>query len=147
MTQDTAFLFDTDAISEPFRKRPLTAYLSWVATLPIEMQFTSAVVVGELYSGAYRKRAAQHLLTTIEDRVIPYVTVLPYDAAVARMFGRLDAELRDAGTPLATPDLQIAATAIHHDLELVTGNVRHFERIPGLRLCGALFNARDAPLN
>jgi hypothetical protein len=31
-------------------------------------------------------------------------------------------------------DLQIAATALHHDLELVTGHVRHFERIPDLRL-------------
>jgi tRNA(fMet)-specific endonuclease VapC len=35
---------------------------------------------------------------------------------------------------LADPDLQIAATAIQHDLDLVTGNVKHFERVPGLRL-------------
>lgn len=140
--QETAFLFDTDAISEPFRKQPLPAFLTWLSTTPVERQFTSAVVIGELYSGAHRQRAAQRLFTIIDERVLPYVTVLPYDAAVAQVFGRLDAELRDAGTPLDAPDLQIAATAIHHDLELVTGNVRHFERIPALRLCLALANAR-----
>ncbi len=145
MTPDTAFLLDTDAISEPFRKQPLPAFVAWLAQTPVELQFTSAVVIGELYSGAHRQRAAERLLTIIDDRIIPYVTVLPYDAEVARVFGRLDAGLQDAGTPLAPPDLQIAATAIHHDLELVTGNVRHFERIPSLRLCGALANARTTP--
>ncbi|HET6362519.1 MAG TPA: type II toxin-antitoxin system VapC family toxin [Gemmatimonadota bacterium] len=145
MTPDTAFLFDTDAISEPFRKRPLPAYLSWLSRLPIELQFTSAVVIGELYSGAHRQRAPEHLFTIIEERVVPYITVLPYDAAVARVFGRLDAELQNAGMQLAAPDLHIAATAIHHDLELVTGNIRHFERIRGLRLCCALSSARKEP--
>ena len=40
--------------------------------------------------------------------------------------------------------LQIAATAIHHGLELVTGNLRHFQRIPELRIHPALANARTA---
>jgi tRNA(fMet)-specific endonuclease VapC len=70
----------------------------------------------------------------IEDRVLPAVTVLPYDAAVAQVYGRLAAALADQGTRLADADLQIAATALHHDLELVTGNLRHFGRIPGLRI-------------
>lgn len=46
------------------------------------------------------------------------------------------------GERLADADLQIAATAIYHDLELVTGNVRHFARVPGLRLHPALAAAR-----
>jgi len=36
----------------------------------------------------------------------------------------------------------IATTAIHHDLELVTGNLRHFDRVPGLTVCRALADAR-----
>jgi predicted nucleic acid-binding protein len=45
---------------------------------------------------------------------------------------------------VADADLQIAATALYHDLELVTGNVRHFERIPELRISHALADARYA---
>jgi predicted nucleic acid-binding protein len=44
------------------------------------------------------------------------------------------AALTYQGTRLADADLQIAATALHHDLELVTGNLRHFGRIAGLRI-------------
>ena len=142
MSEKTAYLFDSDAISEPFKKRPLPTFLSWLVAIPLDRQFTSAVVVGELYSGAYRQRAAERLVTVIEERILPYVTILPYDVAVARVFGRLDAELQDAGTPLAAPDLQIAATALHYDHELVTGNLRHLERVPGLRLSRALADAR-----
>jgi predicted nucleic acid-binding protein len=42
---------------------------------------------------------------------------------------------------LADADLQIAATALRHDLELVTGNVKHFKRVPGLRISLALADA------
>jgi len=49
-----AFLFDTDAISELLRPRPATAYVAWIMKVAREEQFTSAVVVGELYKGAYR---------------------------------------------------------------------------------------------
>lgn len=46
----------------------------------------------------------------------------------------LGAELEEGDDILPDADLQIAATAIYHDLELVSGNVRHFHRIPNLRL-------------
>lgn len=142
MTKEPAYLFDADAISEPLKKRPLPDFLAWLATVPRERQFTSAVVIGELFAGAYRQEASAHHLTNIEERVLASVTVIPFDAATARVYGRLSAELRDAGSPLAVSDLQIAATALHHDLELVSGNLRHFGRIPGLRLCHALADAR-----
>jgi predicted nucleic acid-binding protein len=49
-----AFLFDTDAISEVLKRRPLPAYVAWLRTVPRVEQFTSAVVIGELFKGAYR---------------------------------------------------------------------------------------------
>jgi predicted nucleic acid-binding protein len=51
--------------------------------------------------------------------------------------------LSSAGRPLADADLQIAATAIRYGLELVTGNVRHFGRIPGLAVNPALSGQRE----
>lgn len=137
-----AYLFDTDAISELLRPRPLPSYLEWVETVPREDQFTSAVTVGELFKGAYRSKAKERHLENIEERVLPAVTVLPYDVATARVFGEIRAQLEEAGTVLPDADLQIAATAVHHGLELVTGNVRHFERIAQLRLSRVLANAR-----
>jgi len=128
-----AFLFDTDAISELLRPRPAMAYVSWLMKIPREEQFTSAVVVGELYKGAYRSQARDRHLTNIEHRILPAITVLPYDTGAAKIFGRIRAYLEEAGTILPDADIQIASTALDHNLELVTGNIRHFKRISGLR--------------
>ena len=137
-----AYLFDTDAISEVLKPRPAAGYVRWLAALPREEQFTSAVVVGELYKGAFRSSAVARHLENIEKRVLPAVTVLSYDAAAARVYGQIRAQLESAGRPLADADLQIAATALLHDLELVTGNVKHFRRVPQLRVSPVLADAR-----
>ncbi len=129
-----AYLFDTDSISELLRPRPLRPYLDWLETIPRDEQFTSAVTVGELFKGAYRSAAKERHLKNIEQRVLPAVTTLPYDISAARVFGKIRADLERSGNILPDADLQIAATALYHDLELVTGNIRHFERIPDLRL-------------
>ena len=139
-----AFLFDTDAISEVLRRRPSPAYVTWLSAIPRADQFTSAVVVGELFKGAYRSVDATRHLRNIETRVLPALTVLAYDVETARVYGALRAQLEESGRALADADLQIAATAVHHDLELVTGNLRHFRRISGLRLSTALDDARRA---
>jgi len=137
-----AYLFDTDAISEAFKPRPARAYLDWLSRVPRADQFTSAVVVGELYKGAFASSLAARHLENIDQRVLAAVTVLPYDLAVARIYGEIQAHLQLRGQPLADADLMIAATAIRHGLELVTGNVRHFARIPGLKLQRALADSR-----
>lgn len=137
-----AFLFDTDAISEVLRRRPSERYVLWLRGVPRAEQFTSAVVVGELFKGAYRSPDAPRHLRNIETRVLPVLTVLPYDVDVARAYGALRAQLEETGQTLADADVQIAATAVHHDLELVTGNLRHFRRISGLRFNTILEDAR-----
>jgi predicted nucleic acid-binding protein len=137
-------LFDTDAISELLRPRPDPGYLEWVRTIPREDQFTSAICVGELFKGAFRSSARDRHLKNIEQRVLPAVTVIPFDVAVARVFGEIRAGLEVRGLPLPDADIQIAATALYHGLELVTGNVRHFRRIPQLQLNLSLAEARQA---
>jgi len=107
-----------------------------------EEQFTSAVVIGELYQGAYRSQASERHLSNIEQRVLPAVTVLPYDIGTAKIFGRIRAHLEKTGAVLPDADIQIAATALNHGLELVTGNLRHFSRIAGLKLHTILADSR-----
>lgn len=138
-----AFLFDTDAISELFRPRPAPAYVKWIRGIAREEQFTSAVVIGELYKGAYRSTDRERHVSNIEQRVLPSVTVLPYDIGIAKVFGSIRAYLEDIGRIIPDADIQIAATAIKHNLELVTGNIRHFDRISGLKLNPVLANSRN----
>jgi predicted nucleic acid-binding protein len=137
-----AYLFDTDAISEVLKPRPAAGYVRWLQSIPREEQFTSGVVVGELYKGAFRSSAAPRHIENVEKRVLPALTVLSYDVPTARLYGQVRAQLEAAGRPLADADLQITATALLHDLELVTGNVKHFKRVPGLRITLVLADSR-----
>jgi predicted nucleic acid-binding protein len=60
--------------------------------------------------------------------------MVPLTDPVMETFARIRADLRRGGRLISDLDLLIAATAIHHDLTLITRNVRHFERIPALSI-------------
>lgn len=74
------------------------------------------------------------LAQQVFDQWIGSIDVLPVDLAVAHRFARIRGELRRTGMLIPDADLLIAATALHHDLTLVTRNRRHFARVPGIRL-------------
>lgn len=136
------YLFDTDAISELLRPRPSRNYIKWLMKIPREEEFTSAIVIAELYKGAYRSQAWKRHLSNIEQRILPAITVLPFDTGTAKVFGKIRAQLEERGEILADADIQIAATALYHGLELVTGNLRHFQRIYALKLNTILTDSR-----
>jgi tRNA(fMet)-specific endonuclease VapC len=127
----TAYLFHADAIAEALRPEPRETYVDWLRSLPREEQFTSAVSVAELYLGADESRDPEGNLRHIEERVLPALTVLPFDVATARTFGELQAELTGL-EDLPAREIQVAATALYHGLELVTARTGRFRRIPGL---------------
>ena len=129
----TAYLFHADAIAEVLRSEPREAYLEWLRSVPREEQFTSAVSVAEVYRGADESGEADHHVRNIEKRVLPALTVLPFDVAVARTFGELRAALEDAQS-VSDQELQVAATALYHGLEIVTSRTSRFRTIPGLRV-------------
>jgi tRNA(fMet)-specific endonuclease VapC len=57
---------------------------------------------------------------------------MPFDEGAAAEFGRIGSLLADRGTPIGEFDTLIAAHAVALRCTLVTGNVRHFARVPGL---------------
>ncbi len=67
------------------------------------------------------------------DALRPYPT-LPLSEAIAWRYGQISKGMRARGERIGDNDLWIAATALHHDLELVTRNGDHFRRVPGLRV-------------
>ena len=138
-----SYLFDTDAISELLRAKPAEGYLAWLRTIPVTEQLTTTITMAELYWGAHRSPARERHLRNIDERVVPALRVLPFDLAAARIFGQIKATLEAAGRPLADADLQIAAISLAGGHELVTGNLRHFSRVPGLRINTALAATRS----
>jgi hypothetical protein len=125
------FLLDTNVISEPMRPQPSGAVLRWFeARNPVQL-FLSAITLGELVSGirrlatAARRRALEQWLA---DVVVPQFEgrILPFDAEVAWRWGTLVAEAASLGRPRPAIDLQIAATAAHHGLVLVSRNAADF---------------------
>jgi tRNA(fMet)-specific endonuclease VapC len=127
------YCFDTDVLSATMRREPSMALVRRLAVVPPDQQHTTAVTVGELVYGAARSGRTD-LAGRVRALVGEALAVLPFDAGAAAVYGRLRAELERAGRPLAEPDLRIAAIALANDLVLVTGNDRHFSRVPGLRV-------------
>jgi tRNA(fMet)-specific endonuclease VapC len=125
-----AYLFDTDTLSAVLRPRPDLGVARRLATVASEDQFTSSITLGELLFGALRK--GRHDLIARIQSIADAVPVLPFHEAAARTYAEVRAALERNGTPLAEPDLRIAAIALTFDLVLVTGNERHFRRVPGL---------------
>ncbi len=115
------------------RRVPSLALVRRLALVPPAQQHTTAVTVGELLYGAARSARAD-LADKVHALIQEALIVLPFDTEAAAVYGKLRADLERSGRSLAEPDLRIAAIALAHDLTLVTGNGRHFGRIPSLRI-------------
>lgn len=89
----------------------------------------SPVVAFELYYGHPSGPRRDEL-----DELLAVIKVLPLTQEAAEFAGLEGARLQAEGMKLAAPDLLIAGTALEHNLSLVTRNIRHFDRIRGLRL-------------
>jgi tRNA(fMet)-specific endonuclease VapC len=126
------YLFDTDAVSQIIKKSPSLAFIRKLASVDPEKQFTTAITVSELIYGAHKSNRPGYFIEKFETLVWPNIQVLSFDEGAAKIYGRLRSEMEREGTPLAEPDLRIASIALHHELIIITGNTKHFSRIPFL---------------
>jgi tRNA(fMet)-specific endonuclease VapC len=132
-TLTEVYCFDTDVLSAVLRREPSLSLVRRLALVPPEEQFTTSITLGELLYGA-SKRGSTALGERVRELVSSLVRILPFDENAAEVYGALRARLELAGTPLGEPDLRIASIALANELTLVSGNVRHFSRVPDLRL-------------
>ena len=89
--------------------------------------------MGEVYERAFDYANPQQHLTSFRHFLGSY-RLLGLDDPIMERFAETRAFLRKRGQGLADFDLLIAATALRHDLTLLTFNLRHFERVPDLKL-------------
>ena len=123
------YLLDTNVISELRRPRPHGALLAWLRALPDADIHLSAVTIGELQAGVEMTReqdpAKAAEIESWLEQVAQTYNVLPMDAGTFRAWARLMHRRSDD----LIEDAMIAATAIVHDLTVVTRNGRDFDRL------------------
>ena len=95
--------------------------------------FLSTITVAEIADGIAKarregaRRKATDLAGWLEAVLHLYGDrILPFDVAAARVAGALSDRARSKGQNPGFPDLAIAATAVIHQLTVLTGNLRHF---------------------
>jgi len=121
-------LLDTNVISETARRTPTASVLTFLLQHPIVG--LSAISVLELEAGVRTAPAARRVkLGLWLDALLESgaVEILPVDAAIARMAGKLRAETRKH--PVALEDILIGATALSRGMTLATRNASHFRRL------------------
>lgn len=92
-----------------------------------------AMSAAELFYGAEKSDQRDDALEKVT-ALLELLPVVQTDDAALRAFGSVKALLERAGLPLPDADILIGATALSHGCPLATGNLRHFSRIPGLRI-------------
>lgn len=125
----SGYLVDTNVISELRRPSPHQAVAGWLASTDDSLLYISVVTLGEIRQGIDLSRDAAKravLEMWVVDLLEQYADrVLPIDRAVVERWGRIGAAARAASRPLPVIDALLAATALHHDLTVVTRNVDH----------------------
>lgn len=107
-----------------------------VADRESEEAFLSVVSASELLHGAHRATdpAIRTRRLAFVEAILSRFPVLEIDLEVARAHAALWSNLAQRGEMIGVHDSWIAATCIARDLTLITGNIREFDRVPGLRV-------------
>jgi predicted nucleic acid-binding protein len=138
------FLLDTNIPSEMTRPRPQPSVSGWLDDADDDQLHFSVVSLGEILKGVTvlpeSKRRSQ-LEQWLDETLRPWFQgrILPVNEPIAERWGVLAGQCQLKGRPLKVVDGFIAATALEHDLTIVTRNVKDFA---GLGV--TVFNPWDA---
>jgi predicted nucleic acid-binding protein len=126
------YLFDTDAITNILKKKPSKKLLRNIGSVSKKEGNISTITLGEIIYGAYRSPDPGFHLNNLKTVLLPKVNILTFDSRAAYFYGKIRAALEVIGKTIPHADIQIASIASANDLILITGNIRHFNRISGL---------------
>ena len=121
------YLLDTVVLSELRKKERNVGVTAWIVEKRDSTLFISVISIGEIIRGInlqmkVNPNFAQALRLWLEQLILAYGDkILPVDGRIARRWGDLSAQIGNAGV-----DILLAATALEHDLAVVTKNEKHF---------------------
>ena len=125
------YLLDTDTVIYILKGHPtVVKNLQRYLHDPVKL---SVITLMELYYGAYKSQRAPSNLAKIKT-LESSVDILPLGQEIAETYAMQKAKLERRGTPLDDFDFVLGCCALAHNLTLVTNNVKHFQRIEGLRI-------------
>ena len=127
----SGFLLDTNCISEVVRGRPEPRVLKWMEAADETLLYLSVLTLGEirkgvagLPQGTRRTRLESWLELDLQARFSG--RILTINGAIADRWGLLAADAKRKGKALSAIDGLLAATALHHNLTIVSRNVSDF---------------------
>ncbi len=128
----TKYLLDTCAISELTREKPSEHVLTWFESINEHRLFLSVVSIGEMEKGIYglvQGKKRTRLEKWFSDEVVPGFSgrILEIGQKTMSTWAKLIVDLRKKGIVRPSFDSLLEATALEHDLILVTRNVKNFQ--------------------
>ena len=134
-------ILDTDIFSEMTKGVNRTVATNAMAYRKAFTRYTiSAVTFMEVIRGYQKKQASRQLQSFLA--AMATEEVIPFDQPAAQLAGTIGGELERVGRPIGLADTMIAAIALTHGLELVTGNTSHFQYVQQLGYSLTLANWR-----
>jgi predicted nucleic acid-binding protein len=126
----TGFLLDTNCISELVRLKPDPQVMAWIEAAEEGLLYLSVLTLGEIRKGLAalpqcKRRSRLETWLEVELQARFSGRILSIDASVVDRWGLL-AAAKFRGKPLSAIDGLLAATAIHHNLTIVSRNVGDF---------------------
>jgi predicted nucleic acid-binding protein len=126
------YLLDTNIPSELTRPNPQISVCQWLDNADDSKLYLSVISLGEIVKGLKTLPAGKRrsgLEQWLDETLRPWFEgrILPVNESIAERWGSLAGECELKGRPLKVADGLIAATALVHDLTVVTRNVRDFE--------------------
>lgn len=130
----SAYLLDTNCISEFVRAEPDPGVMTWLEAADEALLYLSVLTMGEIRKGIAglsqgKRRTRLESWLEVELRARFASRILSVDAAVADRWGLLAAGARSEGKSLSTIDGLLAATALQHNLTIVSRNVSGFANV------------------
>jgi predicted nucleic acid-binding protein len=131
----SGFLLDTNCISEAVCANPEPRVLAWIEAADETLLYLSVLTLGEIRKGLAallpgRRRTKLETWLEVELRARFSGRILSIDAEVADRWGLLAADAKGQGKPIPVIDGLLAATALHHNLTIVSRNVSDFSNLP-----------------
>jgi len=123
------YLLDTNVISELKRPKPNENVMNWFASVKKDSLYLSVLTLGEIRKGVDKlpdSKRKQALSIWLEKDIPLWYSsrLLNIDAEISDCWGKLQAQTK---RPLPAIDSLLAATALHHNLCLVTRNIKDFD--------------------